>query len=259
MMHGDGSGKAMGDEVGEDVEAARADDRVPTPKAGLVVAIDGPAGAGKSTLARRLARALGLPWINTGLMYRALAAAALESGVDPDDAASLETLARRLRFEVASGGARELLVDGAPPGSELTSPGVEQAVSAVARHPTVREVMRERQRRLGARGSVMEGRDIGTVVFPDADVKIFLSAPPGVRVERRELERGRRGADVEEGVVRRDTLDARTNPLEPAPGAHVLDTTALDAGQVFQAALELVRAVTGEPEGRDGAARAERA
>jgi cytidylate kinase len=207
---------------------------------GLVVAIDGAAGSGKSTLARRLARELHLPYVNTGMMYRALAARALDRSIAPDDAQELERLARTLSFAVAGNGPPELVIDGAPPTPPLTSPEVESIVSTVARHPGVREVMRTVQRQLGLAGSVMEGRDIGTVVFPDATVKIFLEAEPRIRAGRRERERGG-GGDVAWAVGRRDELDAKTNPLVPAGDAHVIDTTVLGPDGVLAEALRLVQ------------------
>jgi cytidylate kinase len=214
-----------------------------TLKRGPVVAIDGPAGAGKSTLARELARRLRLPYVNTGLMYRAVAAEALVRGVPPDDATGLAEIARSVRFSLSTTSVpSELVIDGKEPGPTLTSAEVEAMVSEVARHAEVRLVLRRAQRALGAGGCVMEGRDIGTVVFPDADVKIFLSAAPEVRVRRRERERGG-GADVGESVIRRDSLDAKTNPLEAAADAHVLDTTRLGQNEVLSEALILVRSV----------------
>ncbi len=224
-------------------------------KRGLVIAIDGPAGSGKSTLARRLAGHYGLPWINTGVMYRALAAWALATGVSADDEGRLEEGARALRFAVGAGGEKvppgQLLVEGRLPGPELLTPEVEATVSAVARHPRVRAVLRDRQRGLGAGGSVMEGRDIGSVVFPDADAKIFLSAAQDVRISRRESERGANPA-VDRAVVRRDALDARTNPFEPAVGAHTLDSTHLTPDEMFELAVRIVdaeRAAAGEDRG----------
>jgi CMP/dCMP kinase len=209
---------------------------------GLVVAIDGPAGSGKSTLARRLAEELGLPYVNTGLMYRALARRALDSGVDPDDGPGLKELVNGIRFEIdRSGHPPSLLVDGAPPGEEYTAPEVEGSVSAVARHPEVRRAMATRHRELGEKGAVMEGRDIGTVVFPDAAVKIFLDASPTERADRRTRER-EGTPEVAEGLARRDSRDARVNPFVPAPDAVHIDTTALDPDQVLHRALDVVRA-----------------
>ncbi|HEX5903443.1 MAG TPA: (d)CMP kinase [Actinomycetota bacterium] len=207
-----------------------------------VIAIDGAAGSGKSTLARALALELGLPYVNTGLMYRALALRAHRDGVAPDDADALERLARGMRFELdRSVRPPELTIDGEPPSETLTSPEVESSVSVVARHPEVREVLRAEQRRLAADGAVMEGRDIGTVVAPGAPLKIFLEANPVERADRRALEREDDPSRIAEALGTRDELDARTNPLEPAPDAVVLDTTGLAAADVVRRALELVR------------------
>jgi cytidylate kinase len=211
----------------------------PEPKRGRVIAIDGPAGSGKSTLARELAGRLGLAYVNTGAMYRALTHRALQQGIDPDDGPALAEVAEGMGFSVSSGPSqdRELLIEGAPPADVLITPEVEALVSRVARHDAVRTVMRQEQRHLGVRGCVMEGRDIGTVVFPDADLKIFLSAEPDVRAGRRERERA--GADVADAVATRDALDARTNPFVPAADAHVLDTTTLSREEVLREALKL--------------------
>jgi len=207
-----------------------------------VIAIDGAAGTGKSTLAHRLATELGLAYLNTGLMYRALALRAHREGVPPEDAGTLERLARGMSFELDSSvRPPELRIDGEPPEAALTSAEVESSVSAVSRHPEVRAVLREEQRRLASEGAVMEGRDIGSVVAPDAGLKLFLQAHPEERVGRRALERDGDPEHVARALGTRDRQDARTNPFVPAPDAIVLDTTELSPDEVADRALALVR------------------
>ena len=207
-----------------------------------VIAIDGAAGSGKSTLAYRLASQLGLPYLNTGLMYRALALRAHRRGVSPDDARALGRIARAIGFDLDSSvRPPELRIDGEPPEADLTSPEVESSVSAVARHPEVRAVLRQEQRRLAAGGAVMEGRDIGSVVAPDAPLKLFLEAHPEERVGRRALERAGDPEWIAEALGTRDEQDARTNPFVPAPDAVVLDTTELTPDEVARRALALAR------------------
>jgi cytidylate kinase len=209
----------------------------------MIIAVDGAAGSGKSTLARGLARMLGVAYVNTGLMYRALAAASLGAGVDVDDAEGLVDLARGLRFTLGGVEPRALQVEGYGP-TDLTTRDVESRVSFVSRHPAVRTVLRDLQRALGANGAVMEGRDIATVVFPEAPLKLYLQADPDRRVDRRAGERG--GADtgtVRDALVQRDARDARTNPLEPAPGAIVIDTTHLSIEETLDAALAAARRI----------------
>jgi cytidylate kinase len=212
----------------------------------LVVAIDGPSGVGKSTLARRLAVNLDLPYLNTGLMYRAVTLEAIRAAQDLDDADALAEIASTLTFDlVRSGGLVELAIDGRRPSPELVSPAVEAAVSAVSAHPAVREVLRAEQRRLAEGGGVVEGRDIGSVVLPDADLKLFLTASAGERAARRAEERGIDAPPVADALRARDALDARVNPFVPAGDAVEIDTSGKDADAVFREALELVRAATG--------------
>jgi len=205
-----------------------------------VIAIDGAAGSGKSTLARGLARALELPYLNTGLMYRALTRAAIDAGVDPGDAQALATLMQTMVFALDMGEPPELRIDGAAPGAELEGPDVEAHVSTVAAHPQVRALMREAQRHLGGNGAVMEGRDIGSVVFPEAPMKIYLVAEAGVRERRRALERPE-GASVASSLRERDERDMKVNVFEPPPGGVVIDTTDLDVSGTVEAALRLIR------------------
>lgn len=205
-----------------------------------IVAIDGPAGSGKSTLARRLALALDLPYLNTGTTYRAVAREALRRKFAPTDGQALASLVGDLRFEIdPSSAPPRLLIDGAPPADELRTPEVESIVSEVARHPELRAALHEVQRRLGEGGAVVEGRDIGTVVFPQADVKVFLHADPKERAARREEELG--DPELAAAVARRDALDARVSPFVPAPDAIVVDSSGRSADETFEEVLALVR------------------
>lgn len=217
---------------------------------GAVIAIDGPAGSGKTTLARRLALALHLPYVNTGSTYRAVAREALRRGISPSDAEALVQIARGIDFSISTTSAPpRLFVDAAPPGDELLSPEVEAIVSQVSSHPELRAELRTVQRRLGEGGAVVEGRDIGSVVFPDAAVKIFLHADPGERAARRLAERGGEDPELAEALARRDALDARTNPLVPAEDAVVLETTGRSADEVFEEALAAIRRALGQGDG----------
>ncbi len=205
----------------------------------LLVAIDGAAGSGKSTLARELARAIGVPYVNTGLMYRALTAAAVARDVDPDDEGSLVELMGTLRFSLVGDSPPELSIEGSKRWPSLIGPEVEAAVSRVSRHPLVRSLMRDAQRDLGRDGAVMEGRDIASVVFPEAPVKIYLVADPAVRARRRAAERP--GERTIEELHARDRTDSRVNPFTAQPGAAVIDTTHLDLERTLAAALDVVR------------------
>jgi CMP/dCMP kinase len=204
----------------------------------MIIAIDGAAGSGKSTLARGLARTLGLPYVNTGLMYRALTLAALEDDVNTDDGHVLERVAQELRFTLTGDQPPELSIEGIPPGADLRSMRVEAAVSEVSRHPGVRALMRRLQRQLGEGGVVMEGRDIASAVFPDADVKIYLVADADIRERRRSDERSDDPSAPRVGS--RDEKDAAVNPFVPQPGAIVIDTTDLDVEATLRTAIEVV-------------------
>ena len=207
----------------------------------LVIAIDGAAGSGKSTLARGLAGELGLPYVNTGLMYRALARAALDEHVDLDDGDALAELTRRLRVRLAGEGPAMLEVEGFPV-AVLHTIEVDAAVSRASRHPQVRSLMHRVQRSIGEGGAVMEGRDIGTVVCPDATVKLFLRADADRREARRAVDRGRGTADVATALHARDARDAAVNPLEPAADAVTIDTSEATPEATLALALEIVRA-----------------
>ena len=206
----------------------------------MIVAIDGPAGAGKSTVARRLAARLGFRYLDTGAMYRALTWLALERGRSLDDGAALGALAREYPITFAQ---QDLvLIDAVDVTSAIRDSRIDKVVSSVARHPEVREVMRERQRELGSLGDVViEGRDIGTVVAPGAEVKVFLNADEVERARRRIAERPGRAADALATDLRlRDERDAAQ--MQAADDAERIDTTALTIDEVVERIEELVRA-----------------
>ena len=217
-----------------------------------VIAIDGPAGAGKSTVASFLARRFGLLNLETGAMYRALALKAIQSDANFDDEVELMALAgtTRIVLEPQLDGSRVLL-DGFLVSRRLREPDVTAAASRVSVHPQVRHWMVEQQRRMGAAGGVvMEGRDIGTVVFPDAEVKVFLDAAPEVRGSRRfkqgePVNRGEGQEDVLRELQERDARDRNRaeSPLRPAEDATVIDTTGMSLEQVLQEVEARVREV----------------
>jgi cytidylate kinase len=219
-----------------------------------VVAIDGPAGSGKSTTARGVADALGLHTLDTGAMYRAVALAALDAGVDVSDPEQVATLARRARMELGDG---TVQLDGRDVSAEIRGPEVTGAVSAVSAHPAVRTVLVERQREWVRQrgGGVVEGRDIGTVVFPDATVKVFLVAADDVRAarRRRDEEAASRDVavdDVREALTERDRADSSLGralrPEDAAPDAMVIDTTASTVDDVVARIVARARALDGE-------------
>jgi cytidylate kinase len=216
----------------------------------LIVAIDGPSGAGKSTLGRRLARELGLLYIDTGAMYRAVALAAVRAGVELSDSASVAEVARRasIRLEGDPDSLRVVL-DGRDVSEEIRGEGVGQAASVVSAIPDVRRELVRQQREMGARGGVvLDGRDIGTVVFPAADVKFFLTARPEERARRRlDEERARHHAQTFEETLadinERDQRDSTRDdsPLRAASDAVVIDTTEFTIEEVFRRMLQVIR------------------
>ncbi|QNI31078.1 (d)CMP kinase [Alloacidobacterium dinghuense] len=214
----------------------------------LIVAIDGPAGAGKSTVAGKLAADFGLLNLETGAMYRAFALKAIENGVPSDDAAALEKLAAEtsIGLEATPAGNRVLL-DGSDVTARVRDAAVTQAASQVSVHPAIRSWMVDLQRKLGEKGGVvMEGRDIGTVVFPDADIKIFLDASPEARGERRFEQSGK--VTTQESILKeireRDQRDRNRaqSPLRPAPDAVVIDSTDLTLEEVVNKVQDLITA-----------------
>jgi cytidylate kinase len=204
----------------------------------LIIAIDGPAGAGKSSVARALAARLGFKYLDTGAMYRALTWLALHDGVPLDDGPGLETLAAANPVGFGLNGS--VLVAGQDVTARIREPEIDAAVPVVARHPEVRAVMRGRQRELGRSGdSVIEGRDIGVVVVPDAEVKVWLFADPAVRARRRHAERQGLGADeLADELRRRDERDAVNT--HQAPDAIEVDTTDLTLDEVVERVAGLV-------------------
>jgi cytidylate kinase len=178
-------------------------------------------------------------------MYRALTLEALRRGVEPVDADGLVDLMRGLSFSLGSGAGAALRIDGADPDPELEGSAVDDAVSRVSAHPSVRALMHARQRELGAPGAVVEGRDIGSVVFPDADVKLYLVADPGARAVRRAGERSAPATATERALHARDAADATVNAFEPTPDAVVIDTGRLEATEALRIALATIAERTG--------------
>jgi len=215
-----------------------------------VIAIDGPAGSGKSTVAQRLASRLGLDYLDTGAMYRGVTFAALRRGIDPADADDVAAMARTIELEVGD----VVMVDGVDATIEIRGPEVTRAVSIVAANPAVRAELVERQRFWAKErgGGVMEGRDIGTVVFPGAELKVYLTASPEIRAERRSKE----VTDLDYQVVaadlaRRDALDQgrEASPLSQAGDAYLLDTSDLTIDEIVETLVERLKNGPAQPAG----------
>jgi len=206
-----------------------------------IIAIDGPAGAGKSTIARALAQRLGVEYLDTGAMYRAVTVAAMRRGVAVNDVERVASIAADLEIDVDD---RGVFVDGTDVTSEIRSRAVTANVSAVAANSAVRSVLRAHQRAWGdERGAgVMEGRDIGSVVFPDAALKLYLTASPRVRAERRVAEAGGDVDEIEAAIAARDHYDSSRadSPLREADGSIVVDTTGLGIEEVLDRITSLL-------------------
>jgi cytidylate kinase len=219
----------------------------------LVIAIDGPAGSGKSTIAARLAHKLGYVNLESGAMYRALALKAIEQHVSLDDAEALRRLAENCVIQLEpSGEGNRVLLDGRDVSQRIREMDVTAAASRVSVHAAVRTIMVARQREMGANGGVvMEGRDIGTAVFPNAEVKIFLDADPSVRAERRVLQNGTQSSDPDEAkrvqaeIAARDQRDRTraASPLVAADDAVIVDTTHKNIDEVVAAVEQIVKKV----------------
>lgn len=214
----------------------------------LIIAIDGPSGAGKGTVARAVAARLGYRHVDTGAMYRALAWKAMHEAIDLADALAVAELGRRASFMLEDG---RVEIDGHDVRAAIRTPEMDKAATAVARHPAVRSVLVAVQRQLGAAGGVvMEGRDIGTVVFPEADVKVYLDASPEERARRRAADpahtssKNAQLADVATALAERDRSDSTraVSPLAIAQNAVVIDTTGLTIDDVIERVLALVGA-----------------
>jgi cytidylate kinase len=211
----------------------------------VIVAIDGGVASGKSAVGRRVAEKVGLPFVDSGLMYRAITRLAAERGIDPHDARAVTELAQESEMRVDG---ERVWVNGIELTEGIYDADYAAALPLISAIPDVRQALVEQQRRMGEKGVVMAGRDIGTVVFPDADAKFFLVASLEEKVRRRAVQFERRGERVDEEAMRkeveaRDRVDTQRKvaPLKPAPDACVIDTDDLDVDQVVDRIVELVR------------------
>jgi cytidylate kinase len=240
--------------IAEDNSSVTSDPGPRTPDPGtraLTIAIDGPSGAGKGTVARAVAARLRYRHVDTGAMYRAVAWLAARAGVDLHDESAVARLASAAAYDLENG---RVAVDGHDVARAIRTPEIDKAAATVARHPAVRDVLVRRQREMGAGGAiVMEGRDIGTVVFPAADVKVYLDASPHERARRRASDpahaasEGRPLTDVATALAERDRIDSTraASPLAQAPDAVVIDTTGLPIDAVVQRVVDLVESRLG--------------
>ena len=222
----------------------------------MIIAIDGPSGAGKGTVARALAARLGYRHVDTGAMYRAVAWKATQEGIDLSDEAAVAALGERATFDVEAG---RISIDGHDVRAAIRTPEIDKAAASVARHPSVRRVLVARQREFGAGGGVvMEGRDIGTVVFPHADVKIYLDASPEERARRRAADPAHTSSktsqlsDVATALAERDKSDSTraVSPLAIAPDATVVDTTGVSVEDVIERVLSVIEGRRSIPDNR---------
>ncbi|WP_297456504.1 (d)CMP kinase [Persephonella sp.] len=217
----------------------------------MIITIDGPAGSGKSTIAKMLAKELGFTYIDTGAMYRAVALMVKREGIDPDNANAVVELMKKIQIDLkpAENGV-QVFLNGEDVSREIRTEEIGKIASKIARHSEVRKILVQMQRELGLRAKnvVIEGRDTGTVIFPDADIKFFFTASPEVRAERRYKELKEKGLNISyeeilKEIKERDHLDEtrKDSPLRPAEDAIIIDTTDKSLSDVFQNVLKIIK------------------
>ncbi len=217
----------------------------------MIITIDGPAGSGKSTIAKMLAKELGYTYIDTGAMYRAVALMVKRKGIDPDNPDAVVELMKKIQIDLkpAENGV-QVFLNGEDVSKEIRTEEIGKIASKIARHSEVRKILVQMQRELGlkAKNVVIEGRDTGTVIFPDADIKFFFTASPEVRAERRFKELKEKGLDISyeeilKEIKERDHLDEtrKDSPLRPAEDAIIIDTTGKSLSDVFQDVLKIIK------------------